>query len=111
MVLPLNRREARQLRRAGTDMEQLPKEAWQGNDPGFGRKYYRFLGDCANLNQETFLCEDYPNRPNVCASRLEAGSEVCGIALGRAMERPDIVQHAEASGRIVNLPIPTYRQR
>lgn len=75
-ALPLSKDEVAQLSAAGTDLRRMDRGEYGSYRPGRGRKFYEFLSDCGNLDQETGLCTDYANRPRIC-SEFEVGEFAC----------------------------------
>lgn len=98
IAMPLNRKEAAWMIRAGTELRLMDDAEWQGKaaKPGWRHDYYKLESDCGNLNPDTFLCEDYANRPEVCRE-FEPGSFMCG-----AMKKRQAMT--------VNLGMPMIRQ-
>jgi Fe-S-cluster containining protein len=76
MVLELSKKEARMMIDGGTDMYELPKSEWQHQTTRFRTKFWRFAGNCAFLDPDTYECRNYDNRPQVCRE-FKAGAIAC----------------------------------
>lgn len=82
MVIPLSGKEADIIASAGTDMQKLDRHETVGHHAGIGRKFYKLLSDCGNLdidpNTGQMQCKiwhtkDYPKACN----RFTEGSYNC----------------------------------
>lgn len=83
--MELTSEEADQLQSAGTGIEHIDISAWdKRRKVQNGTQYYALTTDCGNLNQETYQCEDYANRPAICRD-FSPGTVICRNMLDKQL--------------------------
>src|ERR1017187_5443985 len=85
-VIPLSKKEARQLQADGTELRLFPTDEVPDGvgGPGFRRKFYQFIGDCASL-QDDGRCSNYERRTRAC-QEFEVGGFWCQLLNMREQE-------------------------
>lgn len=73
-VIPLSKNEARQLQTDGTELQLFPRDEVPKSvgGPGFRRKFYQLIGDCASLLDDG-TCSIYERRTRACREFVEGG--------------------------------------
>lgn len=73
-VIPLSINEARQLKADGTELRLFPRDEVPNSvsRPGFRRKFYQFIGDCACLQDDSRCCS-YDRRTRACQEFVVGG--------------------------------------